>query len=116
MRKRRYISFEVCDEDCPYEKKVCLSLSKEVVSYCIRTRVREMLEEWICHRCRRTLGLNDARHIICEPPDEEINRAKEELAKGREYVPVKAYAVFNDVCDFCYTDCDKLLERFFFNL
>ncbi len=70
----------------------------------------------ICHRCGRTLGLNDARHIICEPPDEEINRAKEELAKEREYVPVKAYAVFNDVCDFCYTDCDKLLERFFFNL
>ena len=111
------VSFEVCDEDCRYQKNVCLSISKEEdVSYCPYARVREMLEEWNCDRCGRNLGLSDTRHIICEPPYEEINRAKEELAKGNEYVPVKAYAVLSNVCDFCLTEADKLLERFFFNL
>ena len=75
-----------------------------------------MLEEWRCDRCGRNLDLSDIRHIVCEPPLRELTRAREEIARGRKFVPVKAYAVFKNVCDSCLTEADKLLERFFFNL
>ncbi len=102
MVTRKQISLEMCDGPCPFVSKICLTISKEKGnSYCGQTRIREILEEWVCDRCGRTLGVGDVRHTICIPPSEELQKRI-----------AKACVQLVHVCDSCMLNGEELFETY----